>query len=78
MDGAIRAFKRQSFDPNGIFDVRFSDCDRSEGAVDAGGPTREFFRLLIKHIIGSAIFLQLLFTNNVNQSNVLYITMYTN
>lgn len=37
--------------------VKFSDADgNSEGAVDAGGPTREMFRLLLDYLRTSTLF----------------------
>ena len=40
---------RTKFDPKVVISVKFADDDSSsEGAVDAGGPRREFLRLLIK------------------------------
>jgi len=34
----------------------FADFGQSEGAVDAGGPKREFFRLALERVIASSIF----------------------
>ena len=57
LDGAIRAIKRKSFKPLANISVKFSDdLGQSEGAVDAGGPTREFLRLLVHSVCGSSIF----------------------
>jgi len=57
LDGAIRAIKRKSFKPLARISVKFSDdLDQSEGAVDAGGPIREFLRLLVHSVCGSSIF----------------------
>ncbi|CAL8275816.1 unnamed protein product [Arctogadus glacialis] len=48
---AARAFNRSSFDPYTKLDVVFVDGDGvAEGAVDEGGPTREFCTLLIHQI----------------------------
>ena len=48
---AARAFNRSSFDPYAKLDVVFVDGDGvAEGAVDEGGPTREFCTLLIHQI----------------------------
>ena len=39
---------RKRFNPRATVSVKFSDDDgNAEGAVDAGGPRREFFRLLL-------------------------------
>ncbi|XP_077958481.1 G2/M phase-specific E3 ubiquitin-protein ligase [Gasterosteus aculeatus] len=47
LDGAIRGFKRISYDPTHRISVRFSDDKRkTEEAVDLGGPRREFLPLL--------------------------------
>ena len=57
MDGTIRAIKRSSFKPLARLSVKFSDDEGgSEGAVDAGGPTREFLRLLIRKMETSCVF----------------------
>ena len=45
------------FAPLAGLDVCFVDADEaSEGAVDSGGPSREFFRLLIRQFLDSPIF----------------------
>lgn len=50
-DGASRALGRSTFSPNKKVDVKFTDdYGTSEGAVDNGGPTREFFRLCLHEI----------------------------
>ncbi|KAE8281683.1 G2/M phase-specific E3 ubiquitin-protein ligase [Larimichthys crocea] len=50
-DGASRALGRSNFSPEKKVDVKFTDdCGTSEGAVDNGGPTREFFRLCLLEI----------------------------
>lgn len=47
-DGASRAMGRSNFSPEKKIDVKFTDdYGISEGAVDNGGPTREFFRLCL-------------------------------
>ncbi|XP_041960192.1 G2/M phase-specific E3 ubiquitin-protein ligase-like isoform X2 [Alosa sapidissima] len=54
---AERAFKRQRFNPEAPIYVVFVDNDGSvEGAVDQGGPRREFLRLLTRDIQHSRIF----------------------
>ncbi|XP_040911492.1 uncharacterized protein LOC121193315 isoform X2 [Toxotes jaculatrix] len=50
-DGASRAMCRSNFSPEKKVDVKFTDdYGISEGAVDNGGPTREFFRLCLDEI----------------------------
>lgn len=51
-EGALRAFGRNTFQPRRRPDVRFEE----EYGIDTGGPTREFFRLLIRQIRDSLIF----------------------
>ena len=54
---SLRAFKRKSFDPEAKLDVVFVDeDDNGEGAVDEGGPTREYLRLLMRAVHQSNIF----------------------
>lgn len=57
LDGAIRGFKRASYQPNHSIGVKFSDdTGQSEEAVDSGGPRREFLRLLIEVLAQSPMF----------------------
>ena len=57
LEGAIRGVQRKRFTEAGRISVKFSDdIGQSEGAVDAGGPTREFFRLALECVINSSIF----------------------
>ncbi|KAF6726454.1 G2/M phase-specific E3 ubiquitin-protein ligase [Oryzias melastigma] len=57
LDGALRAFQRTRFSPYGRLSVVFMDeMSQAEGAVDEGGPTREFFRLLMIKIRDSMLF----------------------
>ena len=58
LDGAIRALKRRSFNVKARIDINFSDTltGLSEDGIDAGGPTREFLRLLMDAIVNSNIF----------------------
>lgn len=57
MKSALQAFKRRRFNPEARLDVIFVDSEqKSEGAVDGGGPTRELLRLLMKAIHQSSIF----------------------
>ncbi|XP_045913676.1 G2/M phase-specific E3 ubiquitin-protein ligase-like isoform X2 [Micropterus dolomieu] len=57
LDGAIRGFRRLSYDPTKKMSVKFSD-DRgtTEEAVDLGGPRREFLRLLMEALVKSEMF----------------------
>ena len=46
-----RLIRKKRFCPSAQISVKFADDDgRSEGAVDIGGPRREFLRLLVKAI----------------------------
>ncbi|CAI5673965.1 unnamed protein product [Oreochromis niloticus] len=57
LDGAIRGFKRVTYDPCHTISVRFSDdMGVPEEAVDLGGPRREFLRLLIEALPLSPMF----------------------
>ena len=57
LDGAIRGFKRISYDPTHRISVRFSDDKgTTEEAVDLGGPRREFLRLLTEALAQSEMF----------------------
>ena len=57
LEGATRAITRKSFQEDGRLNVKFSDdIGRSEGAIDAGGPTREFLRLAVAAAVNSSIF----------------------
>ncbi|XP_076578623.1 G2/M phase-specific E3 ubiquitin-protein ligase-like [Chaetodon auriga] len=54
---SLRAFKRRNFNPEAKLDVVFVDeDDNGEGAVDEGGPTREYLRLLMRAVHQSNIF----------------------
>ena len=46
LDGGLRAFKRQNFNPNNKLNVRFI----GEQAIDNGGPTKEFLRLALREV----------------------------
>ena len=51
LDGARRAIKRKSFCAKSKISVKFTDdVGIAEGAVDEGGPKREFLRMLMKKI----------------------------
>lgn len=57
-ESAQRGCSKKSFSPNNKISVKFTDdIGVSEGAVDLGGPTREFLSLLIKHINRSSVFI---------------------
>lgn len=56
-EGAMRGFRRASYDPNSMICVKFSDdMGRNEEGVDLGGPRREFLRLLMETIAVSPMF----------------------
>ena len=56
-DGAKRGLTRKSFCPSNKISVKFSDdFGRAEGAIDWGGPTREFFTLVLSWILNSQLF----------------------
>lgn len=57
LDGAIRGFKRVTYNPHYAMNVKFSDdFGKSEEAVDLGGPRREFLRILIDALSISPMF----------------------
>lgn len=57
MKCSLKAFQRRRFTPEAKLDVVFVDEDMiGEGAVDEGGPTREYLRLLMKAIHDCCIF----------------------
>ncbi|XP_038569016.1 pollen-specific leucine-rich repeat extensin-like protein 1 [Micropterus salmoides] len=54
---AERAFRRPAFNPQSKLDIVFIDEDgQGEGAIDDGGPTREFCRLLMQQLQEHQIF----------------------
>lgn len=56
-EGALRGFRRGSYNPTSMMCVKFSDdMGRREEGVDLGGPRREFLRLLIETIASSPMF----------------------
>jgi hypothetical protein len=56
-EGAVRGLSRKSFSPANRVSVKFTDdVGNAEGAVDSGGPTREFFTLVIEWIVNSQLF----------------------
>jgi hypothetical protein len=52
LTGGILAFKRKEFDVTKQLFVRFS----GETVVDEGGPSREFFRMVLRAIKDSSLF----------------------
>lgn len=57
LDGAMRGFKRGTYDPNAMMMIKFSDdMGQDEEAVDLGGPRREFLRLLMEALMLSPMF----------------------
>ena len=56
-EGAKRALNRKSFQPHKKISVKFTDdIGLSEGAVDLGGPTREFFSLVTEWLLNCPLF----------------------
>eukprot|EP00794_Sanderia_malayensis_P020750 gene20750-22778_t len=56
-ESARRGFGKKSFSANHKVSVKFTDDDGlSEGAVDLGGPTREFFNLLLNELQKGSLF----------------------
>ena len=56
VDGMAK-IARASFVPNRKLSVKFADdIGQSEGAVDLGGPTREFLRLSVRELFESSMF----------------------
>jgi len=48
-DDACRQMTRKRFSPRSTISVKFADSEgNSEGAVDIGGPKREFLRMAVK------------------------------
>jgi hypothetical protein len=57
-EGTKRALNRKSFQPRNKISVKFTDnIGASEGAVDLGGPAREFFTLVTEWLVNSQQFL---------------------
>lgn len=57
LDGAVRGFKRLSYNPTFQMHIKFSDdLGMEEEAVDLGGPRREFLRLLMEALALSPMF----------------------
>ena len=56
-EGTKRAMNRKSFSPRNKLSVKFTDdIGQSEGAVDMGGPAREFFTLITEWMVNSRLF----------------------
>lgn len=56
-EGALRGLRRKSFSPGNKVSVKFTDdSGTSEGAIDLGGPKREFFTLVVDWIVNSQLF----------------------
>lgn len=56
-EGTKRALNRKSFSPEKKISVKFTDdIGQSEGAVDLGGPAREFFTLITEWLVNSRLF----------------------
>ena len=56
-DGAVRGLSRKTFSPANKVSVKFTDdVGNAEGAVDSGGPMREFFTLIIEWMVSSQLF----------------------
>ena len=56
-EGTRRALSRKSFSPANKVSVKFTDDSGvSEGAVDLGGPMREFFTLCLQYLHNSLLF----------------------
>ena len=55
---SCRHLSKSKFNPKAVVSVKFADyCGSSEGAVDMGGPRRQYFRLLIRAVnLESGIF----------------------
>ncbi|XP_051800889.1 uncharacterized protein LOC127532981 [Acanthochromis polyacanthus] len=57
LDGALRGFRRPSYNPVYQMCIKFSDdLGKDEEAVDLGGPRREFLRLLMEALALSPMF----------------------
>uniref|UniRef100_A0A1Y1JV40 HECT domain-containing protein n=2 Tax=Photinus pyralis TaxID=7054 RepID=A0A1Y1JV40_PHOPY len=49
--------RRKTFNPLHKISVKFSDYEgNAEGAIDAGGPSREMFRLVLEYLKNSELF----------------------
>ena len=58
MDDGIAKVSRSRFDPLRPLSVKFADeLGSSEGAVDLGGPTKEFLRLAVQEAFPTNVFM---------------------
>ena len=56
-EGTKRALSRKSFSPNNKVSVKFTDdVGNSEGAIDMGGPMKEYFTLVMQWMVSSKLF----------------------
>ena len=56
-ESAVRGFNQKSFSPTKKISVKFmDDIGQPEGAIDAGGPKREFLTLILEHLRNSPLF----------------------
>lgn len=56
-EGSKRPLNRKSFSPTKKVSVKFTDdIGKSEGAVDLGGPAREYFTLATEWLVNSQLF----------------------
>ncbi|KAK3588096.1 hypothetical protein CHS0354_012152 [Potamilus streckersoni] len=54
---ALEQFRQENFSPADGFEVIFVDDDgKEEGAIDAGGPKREYFQLMMDHLANCSLF----------------------
>ena len=57
-ESAVRGFNRKSFSPTKKISVKFmDDIGQPGGAIDAGGPRREFLTLILEHLRNSPLFI---------------------
>ena len=58
LEDGIAKMSRSRFDPSRPLSVKFADeLGSSEGAVDLGGPTREFLRLAVQEAFSTNTFI---------------------
>lgn len=67
---AFRAFKRRQFNPKCKLDKPKCKCGQGEGAVDNGGPTREFLALLMKELLNSLFFVGPVWRKNLGLDSI--------
>lgn len=57
MGGGLRSLKKKTYSPTHKISVKFmDDAGEAEGAVDLGGPLREFFTLAVQYVMDSPMF----------------------